>query len=81
MTSRSPSWDTQVESGRHSCLLFWQENNTFNALPLLASLQMADVVKGKALPRGQAGCLACYYHPNPPLLKGLMREEWGSSRW
>lgn len=53
-----------VLSGRHSCLLFWQENSTFNALPYLASLQLADVVEGKALPRGQTGCPAC--HPTPP---------------
>lgn len=45
--------------------MFWQENNTFNALPLLASLQMADMVKGKPLPRGQAGCPACHPHPTP----------------
>ena len=38
--------------GRHSCLLFWQENSTFNALPLLAALQTANVVKGEALSRG-----------------------------
>lgn len=55
--------------------MFWQENSTFNALPLLAPLQLADVVKGKALLRGQAGCPAC--HPTPPLMTGSLIEEWG----
>lgn len=44
--------------------LFWQENNTFNALLLLAPLQMADVVKGRVhsaqqpLPTSQGGSLS-----------------------
>ena len=36
--------------------MFRQENSTFNALPLLAALQTANVVKGEALVRGQVGC-------------------------
>lgn len=28
-----------------------QDNNTFNALPLLAGMQMANTIKGEALPQ------------------------------
>lgn len=51
--------------------MFWQENNTFNALPLLAGLQMANVVKGEAL-SGWVGCRACHSHQ-----RGSGRGLWG----
>lgn len=69
----------QVESRRHSLIWFRQENTTFNALPTLAALQTADMVRGEGLPRGQAGCSEC--PPPHPYQRSLLRKGQGSGGW
>lgn len=74
--TRSLKLGPQVESRRHSLVWFRQENTTFNALPILAALQTADMVRGEGLPRGQAGCPEC--PPPHPYQRSLLRKGQGS---
>ena len=65
-----------MESRRHSLVWFRQENTTFNALPILAALQTADMISGEGLPRGQLGYPEC--PPPYPYQRSLLRKGQGS---